>query len=105
MLIVEAGLLVLFAMYLAVEGGRAAARLQLVELRHIAYQFGNECLQLHVFAKVSTGQDLLPALRAFLFVLSIVVFDALGAKFVEAVLDVEWAREHIRTHLTQQALF
>lgn len=89
----------------AVEGIGAAARLQLVEPCHVSYQIADQCLQLHVLAKVAAGQDLLPALGALLLVLSIVIFDALGAKFVQAILHVEWAGEHIRTYLAQQALF
>ena len=48
-------------------------------------------------------QYLLPALRAFFLVLSIVVFYTLGAKFVETILDIEWLFEHVGAHLAEEA--
>lgn len=103
LLVVQAGLPVLLAMDFAVESVRPASRLQLIELRHITDQPRNQRLQRLVLPQMPARQDLLPALRALLLVFPIVVLYALGAKLVQAILDVERAREHVRAHLAKQA--
>jgi hypothetical protein len=100
MFIFNAGLDILLGMNLVIEYIRPPYRLPLIEFSNITYEFRNEGLELHVDAEVAPRQDLLTALGTFFLVLTVVIFNALGAKFMQTVLDVEWAREHIRTNLT-----
>ena len=103
-LILQASLLVLLAMNLTIEGIGPAPRLQMIELGHVAYHPRNKALKCLVLSKVPPRQNLLSALRAFLFVLTIIILDTFCAKFMQAVFDIKRSRKHIRTNLAEETL-